>query len=105
MGIGLILASVAVFFRDIEHLYGVFTTLLMYGSAVFFPADIVPANYQFLLTWNPVYAMISLFRDLFLYGQLFDLFTLLFATVSAIVAMTLGVTLFYKYQDKFILYI
>lgn len=105
IGIGLILATVNVFFRDIEHLYGVFLTLIMYSSAIFFPPEIIPANFQWILTWNPVYAMIKLIRDAFLYGQLFDTFTLLFATFSAIAALVIGIILFYKYQDKFILHI
>jgi len=105
IGVGLILATVNVFFRDIEHLYGVFLTLIMYCSAVFFPPEIIPANFQWILTWNPVYAMIKLTRDVFLYGQLFDTFTLLFATFAAIGSLIIGMILFYRYQDKFILYI
>lgn len=105
IGVGLILATATVFFRDIEHLYGVFTIVLMYGSAIFYPTQIVPAQYQFLLTWNPVYAFISLSRDSFLYGQWFDPSVLLFAASSAIGSLALGIFLFYKYQDKFILHI
>lgn len=105
IGVGLILATITVFFRDIEHLYGVFLTILLYGSAIFYPPEIIPAQYQFILNLNPVFAFISLSRDAFLYGQFFNLDQLLFATISTIVAIVAGVILFYKYQDKFILYI
>jgi lipopolysaccharide transport system permease protein len=105
IGVGLILATINVFFRDMEHLYGVFLTLLMYSSAIFFPPDVIPVDFQWILTWNPVYAMISLTRDLFLYGQMFDTFTLIFATISAIASLVIGLVLFYKYQDKFILHV
>lgn len=105
IGVSLIISTANVFFRDLEHLYGVFLTLLMYGSAIMFPAEIIPPNYQFLLTWNPLYSFISLFRDAFLYGQWFDPFYLTYALVSSIVALAVGVFVFYKYQDKFILHI
>lgn len=105
IGVSLIIATATVFFRDIEHLYGVFLTLLMYGSAIMFPPEIIPAKYQFILTWNPLYAFISLFRDAFLYGQWFDPFYLAFALVSSIAALVVGVFVFYEYQDKFILHI
>lgn len=105
IGIGLILATVTVFFRDIEHLYGVFLTLLMYGCAIFYPVEIIPESVRFLFYYNPVFAYISLLRDSFLYGRLFDPNTLLFGIVSAVIAIIIGVALFYKYQDKFILYI
>ena len=105
IGIGLILATVTVFFRDIEHLYGVFLTLLMYGSAIFYPITIIPESYRFVFELNPVYAFISLCRDSFLYGQMFNLTTLLYASVTTVVALVLGIFLFYRYQDKFILYV
>lgn len=105
IGAGLILATVTVFFRDMEHLYGVFITLLMYGSAIFYPIEIVPENYRIFFELNPVYAFISLFRDSFLYGRAFEPTTLLYAAVSAIVLLVVGIVVFYKYQDKFILYI
>ena len=105
IGVGLILATVTVFFRDIEHLYAVFLTLLMYGSAIMYPANIIPASYQFLLTYNPMYASIVLFRDCFMYGTWFDPFTLMFATLTSFAALAIGIVFFYKLQDKFILYI
>ncbi len=105
IGVGLILATATVFFRDIEHLYGVFVIVLMYGSAIFYPAEIVPAQFQFLLYWNPVYAFITLSRDAFLYGQWFAPSVLLFAVSSATISLALGIFLFLKYQDRFILHI
>lgn len=105
IGAGLLLAAVNVFFRDIGHLYGVFTMLLMYGSAIFYPIEIVPESYRIFFELNPVFAFITLFRDAFLYGKPFDPVTLLFAAVSSIVILVLGIAVFYKYQDKFILYV
>ena len=36
LGIGFILSALYVFFRDIQYLYGIFTLLLMYLSAIFY---------------------------------------------------------------------
>ena len=105
IGAGLILATVTVFFRDMEHLYSVFVTMLMYGSAIFYPIEIVPESYRFLFELNPVYALMSLCRDSFMYGRIFDLNTLLYASVTSVILLILGIFLFYRYQDKFILYI
>jgi lipopolysaccharide transport system permease protein len=105
IGAGLLLATITVFFRDIEHLYGVFITMLMYGSAIFYPASIIPAQFQFLFDLNPVYGLISLCRDSFMYGQMFNLGTLLYVSMWSAGLLILGIFLFYKYQDKFILHI
>jgi lipopolysaccharide transport system permease protein len=105
IGVGLILATVNVFFRDLQHLYGVFLTLLMYATPIFYPPSIVPASFRFIQDYNPIYAVISCCRDAFLYGKLYDPHQLIFALISAAVAMIVGLTLFYKYQDKFILHV
>lgn len=105
IGVGLILATVTVFFRDIEHLYGIFIMLLMYASAIFYPADIIPPQYQFILTINPVYGIIDCLRTVLLNGTLYNPATLLYSTVFAIIALVVGMALFYKYQNKFLLHL
>ncbi len=105
LGAGLVLATVSVFFRDTIHLYGVFTLLLLYGSAIFYPIRIVPQSLQFLFALNPLYAIITLFRDSFLYGTIFETSQLLYATIWSIAILFIGILLFYRYKDKFVLYI
>ncbi len=105
IGAGLFLATVTVFFRDIEHLYGVFLTMLMYGSAIFYPISIIPESIRWLFELNPIYAIITMCRFCFTYGQMYELKTFLFAGASSLILLVLGIYFFYKYQDKFILYI
>ena len=105
IGVGLIMATVNVFFRDLEHLYGVFLTLLMYATPIFYPPQIVPASFRFIQDYNPLYAVISCCRSVFIEGVMYDPGQLLFATISAVITLIIGLALFYKYQDKFILHI
>ncbi|MFR3046065.1 MAG: ABC transporter permease [Veillonella parvula] len=49
LGIGLILAAITVKFRDIMHLYSVFTTALMYLTPVIYPMSILTALAYLLL--------------------------------------------------------
>jgi lipopolysaccharide transport system permease protein len=102
LGAGLLLATLNVFFRDIQHLYKIFTTLLMYGSAIFYPVTIVPVQFQILFTLNPLYAIISLFRDSFYSGIPYDLFNIVYGSLFSISILILGIFMFYKYQDRFI---
>ena len=105
IGAGLILATVNVFFRDMEHLYKVFLMLLMYAMPIFYPANIVPAGFRFIQYYNPLYAIISCCRSVFLYGALYNPLELLFGMASGVGLLIIGIALFYKYQDRFILYI
>ena len=104
-GVGLLLATLTVFFRDLAYLYGIFTMMLMWCSAIFYPITIVPAKWQFIFTLNPIYVIIAMCRDVFLYGQMYTLNNLIFATSAAVSVFFIGVLVFYKYQDRFILYL
>jgi ABC-type polysaccharide/polyol phosphate export permease len=105
IGAGLLLATLNVFFRDIQHLYKVFTTLLMYGSAIFYPVTIVPEQFQIFFTLNPIFAIITLFRDSFYSGTPYDFFTVMYASTFSILLLIIGMVMFYKYQDRFILHL
>ncbi len=104
-GAGLLLATLNVFFKDIQYLYKIFTTLLMYASAIFYPITIVPEKFQIFFTINPVFAIISLFRDSFYSGTPYDLFNLVYATLFSTILLIIGVAIFYKYQDQFIIHL
>lgn len=104
-GISLILATITVFFRDVEHLYGVLITILLYASAIFYPPDIIPEKYQFVLTLNPLHYFLEGFRGAVYYGTPLDLVNLLVCVVLAVVSMVAGIRVFEKNQDKFILYL
>lgn len=104
-GIGLILATITVFFRDIEHLYDVCMTALRYASALFFPAEIIPDKYQFILTLNPIYYFIKGFRDVVYSGVALDLYNLFMCFVLAVISMFIGIIVYKKNQNKFILYL
>ena len=53
-GIGLLLSTVAVYFRDMFHLYGVLITALSYLTPLFYPKEIIPEQYKFLIDYNPL---------------------------------------------------
>lgn len=105
VGIGLILASVTVFFRDVTHLYTVFTMAWMYLTPVIYPIDALPGQMQKLLAFNPMYYYVEYFRKLVLYGELPGLQENLISIFCAVVSLLLGIAVFKKKQDRFILFI
>lgn len=105
IGIGLILSSIAVFFRDVVHLYGVMITAWMYLTPIFYPIDIVPQKYIFLVYINPLYYFVTHFRETLLYGEVPSLLLNLICIQYVIISLIIGLYVFYKKQDSFILYI
>lgn len=105
IGLSLILATANVFFRDIEHLYAVWTTAWLYLTHIIYPLDILPPAIQRIVTFNPLYYYIEYFRQLTMYGQIPDLRMNLICLSYSVAFLAIGLLVFKGKQDKFILHI
>ena len=103
LGIGLILSAITVKFRDVMHLYSVFVTVIMYLTPVIYPMSILPDWLKIIVKANPLTNYLTMFRDVMLNNMIFSAGDLLIGIVEAIVALVLGLYIFYKNQDTFIL--
>ena len=63
LGLGCLIASWTVRFRDLNMLVGYGLQLWMYASCVFFPESIVPANWRWLVDLNPMAMLILALRS------------------------------------------
>lgn len=105
LGVGLTLSTIVIFFRDVQHLWGLFTSLLMWCSAIFYPIEVIPAQYRVIFEFNPLFQIIDMIRKSVMHGQAYNPFQIFFVLGVTIFFLALGIGLLYKYQDKFILYI
>ena len=104
LGIGLLLSALYVFVRDIMHIWEVFCTLLVYASAIFYDPETLSGIMQRLIHINPMYWYITAFRRCVLWGEGLDATMMTVCFLCALVSMTLGIVVFKKNQDKFVLY-
>ena len=102
-GFGLILATIAVKFRDIIHLYGVFVTGLMYLTPVIYALSLLPSALYKIVRINPITNYLMIYRDIMLNGVLPDPLQLLIAAAEGIAVLAIGLVFFAKKQDTFIL--
>lgn len=102
VGVGLILATLCVFFRDIEYLWSVMLMLIMYCSAIFYFASQLGNKTQAVIRLNPLFGIIDNFRRS-LFGQPFDLPLLGYTFGISALLIGIGMFLFYRKQDTFIL--
>lgn len=105
MGIGMILSALAVYFRDIVHLYGVVTMAWMYTTPIFYPISALPEEIAFYIQFNPMYHYITFFRSLVLYRTLPTAETWLCCILFSMLSFLAGTFVFHKLQRNFILYI
>lgn len=102
LGIGLILAAVAVKYRDLVHLYSVLMAVLMYLTPVIYPMSILPDwLYRFVML-NPLTSILIMFREVTIYGNVFGVGTFLVTAAEALLALVIGCIVFYRRQDGFI---
>lgn len=105
IGVGLVLSSLGVFFRDLEYLWNVGLMLVMYTCAIFYyPEKILTSNVGFILKYNPLFCIISNFRSCVLNTE-FDIGMCLYSFAFGIASILVGAYIFRKNEDKFILYI
>ena len=104
-GVGMLLATVNVFFRDMEYIWEVLLMLIMYSSAIFYyPERLMNSGYDWILKFNPLYCIIQSFRNA-MFGEMMNTQLVGYAGVFSLTTLIVGIIVFYKKQDKFILQI
>lgn len=103
MGVGLILAALTVKFRDVMHLYSVFLTALMYLTPVIYPINMLPGWVRMIVNLNPLTNILNIFRDVVIYNTVPTAGEFLLSLAVVAVTLVLGLWVFYKQQDDFIL--
>jgi len=103
LGIGLVLSSFAVFFRDLVHLYGILLLVWMYLTPIFYPVRIIPEKFLIFIKLNPMYHYISYFREILLYNRWPSFKMNIICLTFAILSLILGSIVFYRKQNELVL--
>ncbi|MEF9892082.1 MAG: ABC transporter permease [Anaerorhabdus sp.] len=102
VGIGMILSSLSVYFRDITHLYSVVCLAWMYATPIFYPINQLSVWMQNLMKLNPMYHFINCFRQIVLYGNVPGYNTFFGCIASSLVVLIIGLFVFNKLQKNFV---
>ncbi|MGN1300026.1 MAG: ABC transporter permease [Clostridia bacterium] len=101
LGISLIVSSVTVYFRDLQHFIGVLLQLFFYATPIVYSVETIPENFRWILKINPMTYIIEGFRDIFYYHQIPDVKMLGIVLVIGILLCIVGYLIFNKLQKKF----
>ena len=105
IGMGLLLSVLVVFFRDVQYLYSIFLTAFNYLTPIFYPESLLPEWLRELLVFNPLYNYIKFFRKITIYGQWPTMTELLICLAFTFCMLVIGLYVFKRKQNDFILYI
>lgn len=102
LGLGWLVASINVFLRDVGQLLGLGLTLWMFLTPIFYPAEMIPPEFRFALTWNPMHHLIQAYRDVILDRQLPDFSQTLPLTLIALATFLAGSWFFRRSKNAFV---
>lgn len=69
LGLGWLLASLGVYVRDIGHVVGIVTTVLLFLSPMFYPVEAVPEAFRGAIHLNPLTLIMEQSREVLIWGR------------------------------------
>ena len=102
LGVGLLLSTAMVFFRDTQFLWGVVSMLWMYLTPIIYPESIIPQQFMTLYKCNPLYHIIRFIRIILMDGISPEPKAYGLCLIACIIPLIIGALVFKKEQDKFV---
>ncbi len=101
LAISLIVSSICVYIRDLQHFIGIFLQLLFYATPVVYSAETIPENFAWMLKINPMTYIIDGYRNIFYNQTMPDIKALLILFVILLFVIVIGYVIFNKLQKGF----
>lgn len=99
-GLALLFSTLNLFFRDLERFIGLGILLMFYCTPILYGADMIPANFSWMVDYNPLASMILSWRDLFMKGSIeYDHIAFLYS--SGIFVLLAGMWTYNKLKYRF----
>lgn len=102
LGLSFILATVTVYFRDTQFLWGVIIIMLNFLTPIFYPEAIIPQQFIHIYHLNPLYQVITFLRTVTMNGVAPPPLAFLYCTLTCGVPLLIGIFVFKKNQDHFV---
>lgn len=102
MGVGILISSLSIKYRDITFILGFLIQLWMYASPIVYPLSRVPDKWKWVMSLNPMSNVIESFRYMFL-GQGYVTFqNLLISLLITFLVFFVGIYYFSKSERNFV---
>jgi ABC-2 type transport system permease protein len=101
-GLALILASLMVYFRDVENLITLATTVLFFATPIIYPiTQVNHKNLQLILGANPLYWMVRPYQDIWHENSWPDPLQLLALAAVSVASLVAGWIVFRRLEGDF----
>jgi ABC-2 type transport system permease protein len=93
MGVGLIVAPIVVFFRDLERVTKLILRFLFYASPIVYAASALPEGLHVWAGFNPLFGLMSLYRSAF-FPDAFDPYLVGMGVAMTALLLAVGYSIF-----------
>lgn len=101
IGVALIVSSVTVYFRDLQHILGILMQLFFYATPIVYSIDSVPGNFKWLVKLNPMSYIIEGYRTIFYNKTMPSMKGLMTALAMGLIVCFIGYFIFKKLERRF----
>jgi lipopolysaccharide transport system permease protein len=100
-GISLSLASLYVYFRDLNQIWDIVLQVGFYTAPIVYPLSLVPEKYMFYYMLSPITRLMTIYRDVLLYGIVPHVYDLIFVAGFGLMCLAFGSLMFRKLSPRF----
>lgn len=101
MGFAMFFSAINVYFRDIEHILGIFMLGFYFFTPILYSLDMFNESWLKYFEMNPLTNIMLSIRDVTMYGKGPDLSSLIYPSIFSIVIFCFGYIVFQKLQRRF----
>lgn len=101
LGLGLLLSTINVYFRDTAHWINAVLMLWMFVTPIFYPAAVYPRRFILLLQLNPLAHIVGVFQELVMNQRLPHPNSMLVSCLVALFSLLAGYSVFSYHRERF----
>lgn len=101
-GIACMLSVAAVYFRDLINIIPAIIQALFFATPVIYDESMIPANYSWLIHYNPLFYFLKLFREPLLSQSLPSLNIYVVSSIFSISCLVAGLFLLVRFDNKIV---
>lgn len=105
LGVSILFSIINVYFKDLPHLLNIGVMFLFWMTPIFYPLEIVPQSYRWIIIANPAAYYVLIYRALLYYASGGEIYMWLLSAGFAFISIITGYILFVKKEAGILKYI
>ena len=101
LGLGLVFATMNVYFRDTIHWLRSVLLLGMFMTPIFYPASVYPQRFKLVLQLNPMAHLVGVVQELMLNHRFPHPHSLILSVIVSVICLVIGYSIFHHHKDRF----